>query len=393
MTIGVNNASQGRRRLSAIAFAILATFHAAAAPAGVIASDVASNSAYVAQSGGAWKGLNPMSEENPAGSDDGGFGFKPWNFAGGFHYSQQSPYGRLNHFIDGVDFAASSFNNLGAPAFALTNANVVNGGATSIAARPFEAPLSVGATLSFRFDNPSLAPLHQFDEAGFVIRLNSGGGPLAQSGVEERFAIFASSNFLGGGWAAVDAGGESALGFPSSQTRSGAEFRFTLTGAESYRLDLLPLNDGAPLASKTGSLARPGTGAIDALEILMYGNGSGNGQTGAAAQRTGEREFFFNNLSITAPTDSGDYDADGDVDGRDLLIWQRTLGSTTNLGADGSRNGTVDAADLQVWKETLASPGAGAVAAAIPEPSFFALSAAAFAVSLRRARRICQIGS
>ena len=55
-----------------------------------------------------------MSGENPPGSDNGGFGFGTWNFAGGFQQPQYSPYGSLNHFIDGVDFAASAYNNLGA---------------------------------------------------------------------------------------------------------------------------------------------------------------------------------------------------------------------------------------------------------------------------------------
>src|SRR5262245_65227460 len=85
-----------------------------------IASDSASDSAYAADLGGAWKGLNSSPDENPAGTDNGGFGFGAWDFAGGYHARQYSPYDRLNHFIDGVDFAGSSFNNLGSPAFGLT---------------------------------------------------------------------------------------------------------------------------------------------------------------------------------------------------------------------------------------------------------------------------------
>src|SRR5687768_15619119 len=72
------------------------------ASAALAASDVASNPAYAAEAGGAWKGLNPTVNENPPGADDGGFGFEPWNFRRGQHAAAQSPYGRLNHFIDGV---------------------------------------------------------------------------------------------------------------------------------------------------------------------------------------------------------------------------------------------------------------------------------------------------
>src|SRR4051812_38524046 len=103
---------------------VLTALGAESIHAATIASDIASNAAYAAESGGAWKGLNPTADENPAGSDDGGIGFQVWDFSGGFHYPTQSPYGRLNHFIDGVDFAHSSFNNLGSKGFGLTNANV-----------------------------------------------------------------------------------------------------------------------------------------------------------------------------------------------------------------------------------------------------------------------------
>ena len=46
----------------------------------------------------------------------------------------------------------------------------------------------------------------------------------------------------------------------------------------------------------------------------------------------------------------GDYDSDGDVDGRDFLVWQSTHGSTAQLTADGSLNDVVDAADLAIWQ-------------------------------------------
>jgi CSLREA domain-containing protein len=46
----------------------------------------------------------------------------------------------------------------------------------------------------------------------------------------------------------------------------------------------------------------------------------------------------------------GDYNFDGVVDAADYNVWRDTLGSTTDLRADGSDNGVVDTADYDVWK-------------------------------------------
>jgi hypothetical protein len=45
----------------------------------------------------------------------------------------------------------------------------------------------------------------------------------------------------------------------------------------------------------------------------------------------------------------GDYNKNSIVDGPDFLIWQRTLGSTSDLRADGDQNGTIDQGDLNFW--------------------------------------------
>jgi hypothetical protein len=70
----------------------------------------------------------------------------------------------------------------------------------------------------------------------------------------------------------------------------------------------------------------------------------------------------------------GDFDADGDVDGRDLLVWQRD----TSVG------------DLTDWQENYGAGGLSALSASslaeasspVPEPTSIALGAAALALML-----------
>lgn len=85
---------------------------------------------------------------------------------------------------------------------------------------------------------------------------------------------------------------------------------------------------------------------------------------------------------VVAPT--GDFDGTGTVDGRDFLMWQRTLGASgANLPADGNNDGVVNAADLALWKQSF-----GQVAAsAIPEPAGIPLLAAGIAGVFVRRRR------
>jgi len=98
---------------------------------------------------------------------------------------------------------------------------------------------------------------------------------------------------------------------------------------------------------------------------------------------TGVVEYF------SAPDlSNADFDDDGDVDGGDLLIWQRGFGTGTTLAqgnADG--DGDVDAADLAIWKTQFGSTGlATASAAAVPEPASLGLAGLALGAiaSLRR---------
>jgi hypothetical protein len=50
---------------------------------------------------------------------------------------------------------------------------------------------------------------------------------------------------------------------------------------------------------------------------------------------------------------SGDYDENGLANGTDFLVWQRTLGSVSQLAADGNHNGIIDSGDLLTWKDSM----------------------------------------
>lgn len=93
----------------------------------------------------------------------------------------------------------------------------------------------------------------------------------------------------------------------------------------------------------------------------------------------------------------GDFDGDDDVDGADLLVWQRTVGSSGGPGdysaADATLDGAVDAADLASWRdsfgEVVVFPPAIASGATVPEPDGMAICAVCsglMAASCRRRR-------
>jgi lysophospholipase L1-like esterase len=83
---------------------------------------------------------------------------------------------------------------------------------------------------------------------------------------------------------------------------------------------------------------------------------------------------------------SGDFNADGVVDGADFLEWQRTFGATVAplSGADHNGNGVIDGSDLNAWRigVSAATPALGAALQVVPEPAastlalFFSLAIA-----------------
>jgi len=101
---------------------------------------------------------------------------------------------------------------------------------------------------------------------------------------------------------------------------------------------------------------------------LLNADGNGNNIVDAADYSVWHNHFGDQSGSIP-----GDYNHNGAVDAADYSLWRDTLGSTTNLAADGNGNNVVDAADYTFWKSrfgnTSGTGGAGSTTAAVPEPS------------------------
>jgi hypothetical protein len=288
----------------AVLAAILISFESSAL-AVPLALDTAGDPAYAAEAGGAWKGQyvpsNPVNDagQNPPGTDNGGSGFGIWNFSGGFNGDGTNPpYGLSNHFIDGVDFAASAFNDLGAPAFGLAGYNGFylndpNQGtnyAQPQAMRPFAQPLAIGETFSADIDTPA-----SYDGVSdgtfpwvFIRFLSASGAVTAELNAGEGSG---PNNTFVSNWKYVDAFNNTDFGIAAgvgsiapTATSDGSSISLLRTGASTGVLSL----DGASVNVTFAA------GVPTAVRFLTYEFTAG----GTMGNPTGEQAFFFNNLQI-----------------------------------------------------------------------------------------------
>jgi hypothetical protein len=91
---------------------------------------------------------------------------------------------------------------------------------------------------------------------------------------------------------------------------------------------------------------------------------------------------------IESIIEDADFDGDGDVDGRDFLIWQRGFGLTeqeNNSLGDANGDGDVNEGDLAIWQTQYAEPGElNATQTAVPEPSSLVIVGAMLAAFVCR---------
>ncbi len=79
-----------------------------------------------------------------------------------------------------------------------------------------------------------------------------------------------------------------------------------------------------------------------------------------------EPDFFSDR--IFAPILAGDYNLDGIVDAADYTVWQDTLGSSSDLRADGDLNGIVGMSDYALWLQNFGTTAGGGSFFTVPEP-------------------------
>ncbi len=97
----------------------------------------------------------------------------------------------------------------------------------------------------------------------------------------------------------------------------------------------------------------------------------------------------YNPDQLLAGAMPGDFDADGNVDGADLALWQAGFGMASGAGAavgDADRDTDVDGSDFLIWQRNLTSV-ANSAALAVPEPSAWLLSVVGILLGLLGTRR------
>lgn len=126
-------------------------------------------------------------------------------------------------------------------------------------------------------------------------------------------------------------------------------------------VDVVPIITGLGSTELTlsfaGSAVVGGALPTGSYQLNVVGNAIiGNGRaidaagTGAPAGSNAFAAVMVSGLT-------GDYNGDGFVNSADYTIYRDTLGSTTDLRADGDNNGTIEAADYALWAANYGASG------------------------------------
>ncbi|TWU27592.1 hypothetical protein Pla144_23690 [Bythopirellula polymerisocia] len=147
----------------------------------------------------------------------------------------------------------------------------------------------------------------------------------------------------------------------------------------------------------TGYALRITNGGSPGFEWHRTGSSSGSvysfGQAyeDGVEKYDGQRDFVLalSDVDVSLPVNA-DFDADGDVDGADFLIWQRGFGTSGAHKSDGDADNDhdVDQDDLTLWKNQYGNPVPLSSATAVPEPSSLSACLMSTVFACRWFRRI-----
>jgi hypothetical protein len=240
---------------------------------------------------------DPVYDDGWQAGDNGGFGFGPWNFGGTYN----SPLQQTTDIFSAPNDLGRAWTLFNPNGPAVGTGNPPDGG-TDIAraGRGFPA-LVPGDTLHVVIDNPTERRFFR----GYTVRFNTGGANMCYAGdncttpafdpgsVASRMSIGTFEYFTNGKWFSTD-------GNPTlfdTDTHHGMRIDFTLTSANTFALQMTPLDNPALAYSDTGTLN--GSGPINWIEINLYNTDSDyhpNAVTPGA-----ETDFYISNMWITVP--------------------------------------------------------------------------------------------
>ncbi len=142
---------------------------------------------------------------------------------------------------------------------------------------------------------------------------------------------------------------------------------------------VVPIGAGVSVADMMGAVTAESVSFI--REGVVVGTLSG---AVASVPEAGAIAFWsaLTGCLLTARS-RGDYNGDGRVDAADYTVWRDSLGSTTDLAADGNDDQAVGEGDYAVWSEGY-GVATGDQAQSTPEPSTLASLLAGLLGCLRR---------
>ncbi len=312
-----------------------------------------------------------------AGTGDIGTGFGPWEFAN----NVSSPSGFAGFFMqsspgNGVDNVGQPTAQDGSAWAMFSNKGDLMDSATAF--RTFDNSLAAaGDSFSVAFENGFI---DSGGKLGFTLRNGNTTALTDDYDTDARMQFFFEGG--DGNFTLIDGDGEldTGVGF----TFFGVEVTVTLTGADTYDLDILryaEADDPAPVLTSITGRTLAGIGSIDSL--ALFNRDSFN-----------QSDLFFNRLGIItdAPVElNGDLDGDGFVGITDLniilAVWNQNVTPGDLLQGDPSGDGFVGITDLNV---VLGNWNAGTppAASAVPEPASLTLLGIGGALMLRRMRLV-----